>query len=215
MLGKRYHPFWYSSQLQGLSQTEQIQLFEQTGVDISADFNSQSYIERIGKAYEGHPLALRVIAGEIVGDRFDGNVIAYWNSFGHEIEEVEKAQQQAEAEGANDQFRLDRYTRNLYRAVRKRLDVTFDRLQQDMPNAYLLICYSAVFRHPVPEISWLSSLEYDCTEEEQEIALDILRERYLVEEEIINNHLMLRQHNLIRSIALDRLRKLEVEESLS
>ena len=57
---------------------------------------------------------------------------------------------------------------------------------------------------------WLSHLEdWDCDENQQETALEALRDRYLVEEVVENDKFLLRQHNLIRSVALEHLRQLD------
>ena len=140
----------------------------------------------MGKAYEGHPLALRTILGEI-GDRpFFGNVDAYWKRYGKEIEAVEEAIAQAAAgktTGADDKWRLDRFTRALQLSVQQRLEYTFARLRQDAKFAYILLCESAVYRCPVPEDWWLSHLEDWAQDEAKQLkALDVLRDRYLVEE---------------------------------
>jgi hypothetical protein len=61
----------------------------------------------------------------------------------------------------------------------------------------------------VPEEFWLSHLEdWDYDKDKQKVALDALRDRYLVEEVVENNKYLLRQHNLIRSVALEHLKKL-------
>jgi tetratricopeptide (TPR) repeat protein len=89
-------------------------------------------------------------------------------------------------------------------------------LKEDAKWAYILLCESSVYRCPVPEDFWLSHLEdWDRDEEEQRAALDILRDRYLVEELIGNNsqHL-LRQHNLVRSVALERLKFIDNTENV-
>lgn len=43
------------------------------------------------------------------------------------------------------------------------------------------------------------------------MALEALRDRYLVEEVVENDQFLLRQHNLIRSVALDHRKQLEDE----
>ena len=94
---------------------------------------SRAYLERIGDAYEGHPLALRVIVGEIKNRPFEGNVLAYWNKYGSEVEEVEQALEEAKSGssmGADDQWQLDRYTKTLRRNVRSRLNKTFDSIER-------------------------------------------------------------------------------------
>jgi hypothetical protein len=128
-IGTRYQNFWYCQPLSGLEEPERLALFHKTGLDVGTDSTGKPYLERIGRAYEGHPLALRVIAGEIRNKPFDGNVRAYWNKYGREVEEVEKAVQEAKTKGitasADDKFNLHRYTRNLRWNVRVRLQKTF------------------------------------------------------------------------------------------
>ncbi|MDJ0799099.1 MAG: tetratricopeptide repeat protein [Calothrix sp. MO_167.B12] len=216
---KHYQNFLYCQPLRGLSEQEQLALFSQTGLDVSSEAEGKPYLERIGQAYEGHPLALRLIAGEIVNRPFNGNILAYWNKYGNEIEEVEKAIESAKSGGAtvggDDQYNLHQYTRSLRRNVKSRLENTFNRLRRDVRSAYLLLCESSVYRCEVPEDFWLSHLEdWDIDyENEKQIALDALRDRYLVEEIINgNNQVLLRQHNLIRSLSLEHLRILNTED---
>ncbi|MDJ0799091.1 MAG: TIR domain-containing protein [Calothrix sp. MO_167.B12] len=212
---KRFENFWHYQLLSGLEKPEQLALFGKTGLDVSSEAEGKPYLERIGTAYEGHPLALKVIAGEIINRPFNGNVLAYWNKYGNEVEEVEKAIESAKSEGAtvgaDDQYNLHQYTRSLRRNVKSRLENTYKRLRTDVRNAYLLICESSVYRCEVSENFWLSHLEdWDIDEEGQEKALNTLRDRYLVEELINeNNQVMLRQHNLIRGVSLEHLRKLD------
>jgi hypothetical protein len=211
----RYKIFWDCQELRGLTASEQLELFEKTGLEVEIDSPNKPYLERIGAAYEGHPLALRVIAGEIGSQPFYGNVAGYWNKYGQEIEEVEKAIEEAKTKGitasADDDWRLDRYTRELRKNVRVRLEKTFERLKKDVLNAYRLLCEASVYRCRVREEFWLSHLEdWDCDREKQELALDALRDRFLVEEELIDDEIHLRQHNLIRSVALEHLKNLTV-----
>ncbi|NJL90845.1 MAG: hypothetical protein HC916_14430 [Coleofasciculaceae cyanobacterium SM2_1_6] len=51
--------------------------------------------------------------------------------------------------------------------------------------------------------------DWDRDKEEQQAALDVLKDRYLVEEVEEGNKILLRQHNLIRSISLEHLKKLD------
>ena len=186
-IGTRYQNFWYCQPLSGLEEIERLALFEKTGLDVGTESAGKPYLERIGRAYEGHPLALREIAGEIRNQPFDGNVLAYWNQYGCEVEEVETAIEEAKTKGitasADDKFNLHRYTRSLRRNVRFRLENTFNRLAKDVRYAYILLCEASVYRCPVPKDFWLSHLEdWDRDKEEQQVALDALRDRYLVEE---------------------------------
>ncbi len=215
---ERYQNFWESQPLTGLSKSEQLLLFGKTGLEVEENSPNLRYLQRIGNAYEGHPLALRVIAGEIGSKPFNGNVVAYWKRYGNEIEEVEKAIEEAKTKGitagADDKFQLDRYTRQLRKRVRARLDKTFSRLQKEALNAYRLICVGSIYRCEVQESFWLSHLEeWSCSKDEREVALLTLRDRCLLEEVGVNERgeFLLRQHNLIRSVSLEKSKKLDGE----
>ena len=206
-IGSRYQNLWHCQAIKGLSEAEQQALFKQTGF-----ITDEPNLVRIGKAYEGHPLALRTILGEISDTPFFGNALAYWKRYSPEIEAVEEALAEAalgNTTGADDKWQLDRFTRALRRNVQVRLDHTFERLRQDARMAYILLCETAVYRCAVPEDWWLSHLEDWAQDDNQQmVALDVLRDRYLVEEMTEDTELLLKQHNLIRSIALARLKKM-------
>jgi hypothetical protein len=209
-VGTKSQNFWHCQPLSGLEKPEQMALFKKTELDVSPDSESRAYLERIGSAYEGHPLALRVIAGEIKNKPFEGNVLAYWKKYGSEIEEVEKAiagSQTGESIGSDDKFQLDRFTKTLRLNVQSRLNKTFNRLKGDSKWAYILLCEASVYRCPVPEAFWLSHLEvWERSEDEQKSALELLRSFNLLEETVDEeNQVLLRQHNLIRSLALEHL----------
>ena len=212
-VGTRSQNFWYCQALSGLDKPEQIELFNKTGLDVREASKAKPYLERIGNAYEGHPLALRVIAGEIKNKPFEGNVIAYWHKYGNEVEEVEKAIAEAQegiSVGADDKWQLDRFTKTLRRNVRSRLNKTFTRLKEDAKWAYIMLCEASVYRCAVPENFWLSHLEdWERNEDDQKAALGALRDRYLVEEHIENNQVLLRQHNLIRGMTLVHLKQMD------
>jgi DNA polymerase III delta prime subunit len=214
--GSRYHKYWHCEPLKGFTNTEQSEFFRKAGLNFDKASEEESYLKRIGAAYEGHPLALRVIAGEIINNPFNGNVVAYWKKYGHEVEEVEQSQQQPEIESENDDFRLDRYTRSLQKAVKKRIEATFERLAKDFLLAYLILCYASVYRHPVPESFYFNILQdFNLDEEQQYVVLDTLQDRYLIEVLIDdNNDFLLRQHNLIRSVAQEHLKKWKNEKKV-
>ena len=216
-VGTRSQNFWLCQPLSGLEKLEQLALFKKGGLDVSEAAEGTPYLEKIGKAYEGHPLALRVIAGEIVNRPFNGNVLGYWNKYGKEVEEVEKAIEEPKTQGiiasTDNQFNLHNFTKNLRRNLKSRFGKVFNRLEAEAREAYLLLCESSVYRCEVPKDFWLSHLEYwDIDEDKREMALDTLRDRYLVEEKVDeNNRLQVRQHNLIRSVSLENLRCLDDE----
>ncbi|MEG4326094.1 phosphorylase, partial [Microcoleus sp. herbarium5] len=214
-VGTRSRNFWHCQPLSGLEEPERLALFGKIGLEVSLEATGRSYLERIGNAYEGHPLALRIIGGEIKDRPFHGNVLAYWKKYGNEVEEVEKAIAEGK-EGkaaADDEWNLHHYTVELKTHVRSRLKKTFERLKSDIKYAYILLCEASVYRCAVPEEFWLSHLEdWDRNEKEQMAALNVLRDRYLVEEILDNNQYLLRQHNLIRSVSIECLKRLGEED---
>jgi len=207
-MGSRYEAVWHSVDLKGLGPEERTQLFAALGVETDQDLQGQDWLRRIGEAYEGHPLALKVIAGEILASPFYGNLAAYWQTYGQEIEQLEQAKQATHPKGEDDPLRLDCYTRQLRQIVRERIEASFLRLQQEVPLAYQLLCMGSVYRRPVVEAFWLNLLTpFQPDGDQAQLMLEALLDRYLVEEILERNQLHLRQHNLIRSIALSHLRQ--------
>lgn len=217
LVDSRYKNFWHREVLYGLNESEQVALFETTGLNVSEDSPDKLLLLRIGKAYKGHPLVLRVIIGEILSEPFNGNVRAYWNDVSSKIEEVEKALAEAEADarkvvGADDDWELHKLTRKVRLEVnQQRLQSVFDRLESQVRDAYILICATSVYRAPVQQEGWLMQLtnlvkrleNQACSEERKEKALEELCNRYLAEESVNhNNRRVLGQHNLVRSVAL-------------
>jgi hypothetical protein len=223
LVDSRYKNFWYRQVLYGLNESEQVALFETTGLDITEDSPDKLLLLRTGKAYKGHPLVLRVIIGEILSEPFNRNVQAYWNDVSSKIEEVEKALVEAEADarkvvGADDDWQLHKLTQKVRLEVnQQRLKSVFDRLESQVRDAYILICAASVYRAPVQQEGWLMQLanlvkrleNQTCSDERKEKALEELCDRFLAEESINhNNKRVLAQHNLVRSVALAHYKKL-------
>jgi hypothetical protein len=209
----RYKNLWYSQSLGGLEIDEQLQLFQKLELEIELEL-STSPLRMIGEVYNGHPLILRIIAGEIK-NTYSGNVQAYWKINSSYIEEVKTALEEARSKGIihgeSDRWRLDSYSRELRLKVKDRVESIFERLNQDAHDAYLLLCTASVYRCEVPEDWWLSHLEYrGYDQQKQNVAMQALRSRYLVEDGgfDIDNNLLVKQHNLIRSVAINHRLKL-------
>jgi archaellum biogenesis ATPase FlaH len=190
--------------LRGFTDAEIYEFFHKQEIEFTENSEIGNYLLRIGKAYEGHPLALKTIAGEILNTPFHGDVNKYWSEYKNEIEAIEQAYKQIELESINDNLKLDCYSKKLREIVKQRIERTFKRLEKDVPHAYKLLCFGSIYRRPVPKRYWFKnlSLRYGLNIHDQEVALDALIDRYLIEN--INNDL--RQHNLIRSTALEHLK---------
>jgi tetratricopeptide (TPR) repeat protein len=156
---------------------------------------AEGHLERIGQAYEGHPLVIEVIAGEILAHPFNGNVALYWQRYGQEFEMIALA--------TNSQM--------LELRAKDRVREALTRLSQDVPAAYTLLCYSSVYRRPVPESFWLAMLQ-EPTLKEKVTALETLKYRRLFEEIVApTNQFLIRQHHLIQCVAYDLLQETDKE----
>ncbi|MFB8791646.1 MAG: ATP-binding protein [Potamolinea sp.] len=203
----RYKNLWYCQLLKGLEVPEQVALFQKAELDGDLEL-PHSPLRVIGEVYDGHPLALRTIAGEIKGS-YGGKVRAYWKENSRYIEEVKEAIDQARNQGIvkgdEDRWQLASYTTVLRRKVKERIEKTFERLKNDVYDAYFLLCTASIYRCEVKEKWWLINLEDEgYSEEQQKAAIQTLRERYLVEDGGIDDedNRLVGQHNLIRSVAI-------------
>jgi hypothetical protein len=205
----RYFEQSHLERLRGLEESEAIELFENWDVPIQTDVELEN-IKRIIHVYEGHPLALRVIAGEIREPPYNGDVQAYWYDYGYEIEEAERLKDNPTEKSREDKPRLDRYSIGLADLVKKRVDRTFSRLYQSDRLACLMLCQGAVYRRAVERQAWLLMVcEYP--HEAQVLAFQTLQRRFLLEEESTERRVLYRLHSLIRRVALDYLPKIEQE----
>ncbi len=190
-IGSRYERLWHCAAIQGLSEAEQLQLFEKQGIEIDA--TTTNYLKRIGKLYEGHPLVLRVIAEDLKA--CNGNVVGYWQEC--KFAELE----------ANRPTKFSR--RKLQLQVEQRVKESLEQLPSE---AFQLLCRSSVYRRPFSEQFWLALLP-ECSEVQQQAALNLLKSRALAEEDWtpdawlgVDGSIPLRQHNLIRSVAYNLLK---------
>lgn len=198
----RYSNLWQLITLQGLlakqqadqQPNEHLELFAKNGLRVD-DINL-NHLQRIGRIYEGHPLVLQVIAKEILALPFGGNVATYWERYGNEFEQVAR---ELQAETVSPEL----YNQALLRRVRHRVEVSLKHLPT---NALDLLCRSSVYRRPVPETFWLSLFEEYPSQQRQQV-YQVLNERTLIEREgIYQNQFLIRQHNLVRSVAYDLLK---------
>ena len=190
-LRKRYNKFLGEHKLSGLSEEEQWQLWQKLfvaqGQELPRDSLGAKRLEEISKVYEGHPLVIKVIAGEILAS-YKGDVEAYYQRYEEEFTAIEHSDTHA---GLEDK-------------VRVRVKVALSRLKEEVPTAYDLLLRSSVFRLVVEADFWFGMLS-GVKEREKKKARNVLESRCLVIEE--GN--LLRQHNLIRSTAYGLLQEEE------
>lgn len=203
--GERYH----TEAMKGLEPLEARMLFTAWEVQINSDADGE-YLDRMIAVYEGHPLALRVIAGEIRSQSYSGDIQAFWHDYGYEIEEVERLKLATEGDPRDDRPNLT-FSISLDELVRRRIESSVARLREDNSLAYRLFCMGGTNRREAPRRQWLFLIG-EFPREEQSKAFAALQRRFLLEEKLINSKVFYRLHNLIRGVALDRLRELEQEE---
>jgi tetratricopeptide (TPR) repeat protein len=185
----RFSNIWHQETLKGLANDESEQYFAKNGIVIS-EFN-QDILNRIGQTYEGHPLVLQVITGEIL-QVYQGDVTAYWQVNQTEFEQVSR-------ELKSSRLTETDYNEQLARRVRERVKKSLEQLPE---KAITLLCRSAVYRRPVLKKFWLGLItEY--SPKEQLEAYRVLGDRALIETE----RNLIRLHNLVRDIAYDWLRE--------
>ncbi|MBD2580516.1 NB-ARC domain-containing protein [Oscillatoria sp. FACHB-1406] len=208
----RYKERSHLEELKGLNPAEAIELFRVWEV-YSQRQEEIEYLQRIIEVYEGHPLALSVIAGEIRESPYRGNIQAYWYDYGQEIEEIEQQKNAADLRSNTDSMTLTHYSVNLTDLVKYRIERTFTRLSASSPLAYILLCMGATYRCSVERTAWLTLIA-DAPKESQIIAFQTLQRRFLLETDRTVDRILYRLHSLIRSIALQHLTNPDLPESL-
>ncbi len=207
----RYPERSHLQRLAGLTEAEALQLFEEWGVAVSSqslDREAETLLQRIICVFEGHPLALQVIAGEIQAEPYNGSIQAYWAEFGAEFIKVEQQKAAEEIEGRSDRPHLTCYRPQLQDIVRDRIEQTFQRLQQSNVLAYQLLLTAAIYRRAVEPAAWYCLLDEHPPAIAQQ-AFSSLERRYLIERERYHNQILYRQHSLIRCVALQHLHQTE------
>jgi hypothetical protein len=189
--------------LKGLNPEEALELFGSWEVYPQTD-EEREYLQRIVRVYEGHPLALRVIAGEIRESPYNRDIQAYWHDYGEEIVTIEQQQIASDLRSSADSVTLANYSINLTDLVKCRIERTFIRLRVSSPLAYILLCMGATYRCSVERTAWLLLIA-DSPKEAQIIAFQTLQRRFLLETDSKVGRVFYRLHSLIRSIALQHL----------
>jgi len=188
----RYPGRIYSKELGGLTEPEALSLFEAWGVQPHDEFELR-YLKQIIKYYEGHPLALKVIGGEISESPYYQDILAHQNDYSDQILTTKM---------------LDRHSVNLVDLVRTRIEHSLIRLQESHPLAHQLLCMGSEEEEGAERKAWLFLIS-EFSVEKQNLAFHILQRRYLLEEKRMASHkVFYRLHSLVRSVASEQLKHL-------
>jgi len=204
ILEGRYPVRMAEHRLTGLVFEEVTQLF--AAWDILSGSGHRDILQELSEVYEGHPLALKVIAGEVRCKPYNGSLTAYWHDYRAELEQFRQWM-------ANEQTptlpRLESYSCDLTALVRSRLMNTLDHLEKTDPLAHHLLCMGSTYRPAVEREAWLT-MEPEVPRGDLIDAFQSLQRRFLLEpERPQSSQILYRLHNLVRCTALDRLARLE------
>jgi tetratricopeptide (TPR) repeat protein len=185
----RYDQLWHEYPLRGLEAAHWLDLFRNYGITPTTDTEGD-YIGAIAHYFQGHPLILKMIAGDIRSRLFGGSITKYWTEY------------------YNPQQSNPRQTPSILRQSQEQrsrqwVSQTIQQLP-DLPRQMLQRC--AVFRRPVAESFYLQMLE-DASDADCAAALTTLKSRNLVEDiNIQAGQLLIQQHNLVRDSAYAQLK---------
>ncbi|OLP19906.1 hypothetical protein BST81_03170 [Leptolyngbya sp. 'hensonii'] len=203
----RYPDRWLQQPVRGFTEVESLQLFRQW--DISIQMGDETCLKKIIQIYEGHPLALRVIIGEL-RSAYQGDVQLFWQEHGPDIEEMLRLRETDRGEGSAPSLPLYGTSRRLVVEVRRRVEKTFLRLQRDHPIAFELICQGSIFYKPAERERWLQRIRH-YPAEQQKLAFEVLQQRFLLEKDTSYRPYRYRLHSLIQSVAETERQRLEEE----
>ncbi len=192
----RYDGRSHLEKLSGLTAAEALQLFEQWEIVAQAD-QEETLLRQIIQVYEGHPLALRVIAGETRED-YDGSILDYWHDYQQELDDSQPVPL------------LDCYSIPLADKVKTRIERTFDRLRHAEPLACRLLCMASKARVPMERGAWLFLLD-GYPQEEASWAFQTLQRRFLLDVQPTKHQRLYHLHSLIRRIAYAHLQQVAPE----
>ncbi len=126
----RFSNIWHQETLKGLGNEESEQYFAKNGIVID-EFN-QDILTGISQTYEGHPLVLQVITGEI-SQVYQGDVTAYWKVNQAEFEQVSR-------ELNSSRLTQTDYNEQLARRVRERVKKSLEQLPKKANRVNMLQC---------------------------------------------------------------------------
>jgi hypothetical protein len=206
----RYNGRSHVEHLKGLDPTESLQLFAIWDIVPARDLETE-YLQRIIQTYEGHPLALQIIAGEILDFPYHSDISAYWQDYGQEIVAKEQQKQELASPPPREQITLAYYSLSLSDLVKTRIEHSLQRLKASAPLAYILLCMGSVYRCSVERAAWLLLIA-DSPKEAQLSAFQTLQRRCLLEGDRTSGQVTYHLHSLIRSVALQHLPTLDLDK---
>lgn len=184
--------------LKGLALPPTITLFQYWGVPLPTDADHHC-LETIHQTYQGHPLALKMIAGEIRSTPYNGNIQAYWRDYGYEYD---LPMAEADRNGTGDCEAMENLGMHDTVPIAALLERASQRLAQEMPLAYELLTMGATQRGPAPVAGW-QFLIADLDPHLQAQAFETLSDRFWLETVMIHNAPHYRIPSFLHTIILN------------
>lgn len=196
--------------IDGLTIDDALLIFEQHGINPTSAVE-QFYLQRIINEYNGHPLALRVIAGEIIEPPYCGEISVYWFDckplyLSSITTTLEDHYQQANPDLITSNYSLmgNLSPINLAEKVIHLIEQSFERLLRYSALSALLLCMGATYRHSTERSAWLFLMN-DYPEMIQISAFKTLQQRLFIQESYVEQKLLYNLHRMIREVAIDKL----------
>ncbi|MDB9315148.1 ATP-binding protein [Spirulina sp. CS-785/01] len=189
--------------LPGLTKQTIEQLFQAWGIPLNSEADQQNFAEMV-KISQGHPLTLKMIAGEIRTYPYYGNLRAYWQDYGYEYDLPTPISNPSASSPEAPQ------KRDLSQWVNTTLDRACQRLYPLYPLAYELLCLGATHPHPAPAKGWYFLIG-DFSLQDQEEALGELKKRFFLEEENLPQTVCYHLPKVLRRIILQNIPKVRPE----
>lgn len=205
-LASRYGSRVHQLPLKGLPMAASMELFQKRGIDLEKlPEMANECLRRMATVFDGHPLALETIAGEIMED-FQGDVLSFWDSYGTEIVKAEQSRGTDQAmEPSDGAFSLHDWSITQREHLELRMEHAFEKLQEAHPAAYLLlitISHKPVL-HKTNIVNHMKRMKL-IDPEDIDPALDALVNRFLLRKQ----KLQYEQHDLIRSVSQKHLKRM-------
>lgn len=212
--------FAYVEHIQGLTTQEALLIFNQHRIN-PTNAVEQLYLQRIINEYNGHPLALRVIAGEIIEPPYHGDISAYWldcepscslplSSNSYPKLGTNPQENTPQNHGENLPI-IHQPQSNLVERVTRLIEQSFERLMRYSALAALLLCMGATYRYSTERSAWLFLIS-DYPTPIQTSAFQTLQQRLFIEESHLNQKVLYRLHRMIRDVAVDKMYQILADE---
>ncbi|WP_017303566.1 ATP-binding protein [Spirulina subsalsa] len=173
-------PQW---ELDGLDEGALSRLFQAWGIALD-DEASQNSLRDMMRVYDGHPLTLKILAGEIRSAPYYGNLRAYWHDYGYDYELALSETPE---------------TTDPYPPLIRALERVLQRLGRLAPLAYELLGLGAMNPKGADLRGW-QFLIGDFPLSEQEAAILSLKQRFLLEAEINDPQVRYSLHKFLRHV---------------